>query len=301
MTSISQRPHEWLEYYRQFPYFSIDTVRDGCYPRIREQPKPATKAIVLVHGLTDSPYFMTAIGDYFFDVLGYNIYLPLLQCHGLKHPQDMQGVKLEQWLANVSFAVDIAASKADQVAIGGLSTGGTLSFYTAVNNPKITGRLYLFSAALDLAGPQGDLEEILLRTFLVDILEHLDDTQPLIGKHPYRYARTDMNAARELARLIQKTDRLIQGYRQTPLAKAIFAAHSEADVTANISGIEALQRVTVADQFDFFRIPKAAGVAHPSVVLKEPIYASDASASDFPLEYANPVFQAMVRAMGALA
>jgi esterase/lipase len=42
---------------------------------------------VLIHGLTDSPYFMTAIGEYFFGNLGYNVYLPLLQCHGLKEPK----------------------------------------------------------------------------------------------------------------------------------------------------------------------------------------------------------------------
>jgi hypothetical protein len=41
------------------------------------------------------------------------------------------------------------------VAIGGLSTGGALSFYTAVKNPAITGTVYLFSAALDLVGGPG--------------------------------------------------------------------------------------------------------------------------------------------------
>ena len=44
-----------------------------------------------------------------------------------------------------------AASKVENVSIGGLSTGGALSFYTAVNKNDISGALYLFSAALDLA------------------------------------------------------------------------------------------------------------------------------------------------------
>jgi esterase/lipase len=106
-----------------------------------EHEVPTAKAIVLIHGLTDSPYFMTAIGDYFFQHLGYNVYLPLLQCHALKKPNGMEGVKLDEWKANVNFAVDMAASKAHQVSIGGLSTGGALSFYTAVNNSKINGTL----------------------------------------------------------------------------------------------------------------------------------------------------------------
>ncbi len=126
------RDHEWLAYYKQFHYFSAEAVRDGCHPRIMEHEKSTEKAIVLVHGLTDSPYFMTAIGDYFFINLRCNVYLPLLQCHGLKEPRGMEGVDLDEWKANVNFAVDVATSKAHHVAIGGLSTGGLLSFYTAM-------------------------------------------------------------------------------------------------------------------------------------------------------------------------
>ena len=299
------RAHEWLDYYEHFHYFSAETVRDGCYPRIREHEEPTEKAIVLVHGLTDSPYFMTAIGDYFFEQpLRYNVYLPLLHCHGLKNPNGMEGVKLEEWKANVNFAVDIAASKATQVSIGGLSTGGALSLYTTVHNQKINGTLYLFSAALDLVGGigglGGELKERLLRTFLSDILDHLDNNKPLIGNNPYRYARMDMDGAQELSKLIQEIDALIQGCKKDPLATRVFAAHSESDSTANITGIEDLQKVSVPDRFTFFRIPKEAGVSHASIVLKDHVYATDASEDDFPLEYANPLFQHMMKAIAAM-
>jgi esterase/lipase len=120
--------YEWPDYYERFPYFSAEAVRDGCHPRFMEHEVPTAKAIMLIHGLTDSPYFMTAIGDYFFRHLGYNVYLLLLQCHALKEPNGMEGMKLDEWKANVNFAVDMAASKAHQVSIGGLSTGGALSF-----------------------------------------------------------------------------------------------------------------------------------------------------------------------------
>jgi alpha-beta hydrolase superfamily lysophospholipase len=154
-SALNARDHEWLDYYERFNYFSVGAVRDGCQPRIMEHQHSPEKAIVLVHGLRDSPYFMTAIGHYFFEKLGYNVYLPLLHCHGLREPKGMEGVKLDEWKANVNFAVDTAKSKAPLVAIGGLSTGGALSFYTAVKNPAITGTLYLFSAALDLVGGPG--------------------------------------------------------------------------------------------------------------------------------------------------
>jgi alpha-beta hydrolase superfamily lysophospholipase len=303
--SAPTRDHEWMDYYKHFPYLSSEAVRDGCYPRIMEHEEPAKKSIVLVHGLTDSPYFMTAIGDYFFETLGYDVYLPLLQCHGLKEPRGMEGVSLDEWKANVSFAVETAKSKGKQVAIGGLSTGGTLSFFSAVKSPDITGTLYLFSAALDLAGGiggiVGDLEERLLRTFLVDILDLLGNDKPLIGNNPYRYVRMDMDGARELSKLIQETDALIKGFNaKEPLSIRIFAAHSESDSTANIAGIEELEKVSAPGRFTFFRIPQKAGVSHASVVLRGHIYATDASDVDFPLEYANPLFPNMMKAIAAI-
>jgi pimeloyl-ACP methyl ester carboxylesterase len=297
------RDREWLDYYEKFKYFSTATVRDGCYPRIMEHEQPTEKAIVLVHGLSDSPYFLTEVGNYFFEVLGYNVYLPLLHCHGLKEPNGMEGVDLEEWKANVNFAIDTAAAKAQQVSIGGLSTGGTLSFYAAATNPKINGTTYLFSAALDLAGGHfgliGELKEKMLRnTFLVDIL---DVNKPLIGKNPYRYECIDLDGARVLSMLIDETDALITGFKlQKPFAKRVFAAHSESDSTANITGIEDLQKVSVPNLFTFFRIPKSEDVRHASLVLKDPIFAIDAANNDEPLEKANPLFPQMIEAIATI-
>jgi pimeloyl-ACP methyl ester carboxylesterase len=300
--SAQVRDREWLDYYDRFNYFSLATVRDGCHPRIMEHQEPTQKAIVLVHGLCDSPYFMSAIGDYFFSVLGYNVYLPLLHCHGLKEPNGMEGVSLDEWKSNVNFAIDRASAKANLVSIGGLSTGGTLSLYTAVNHPKVNGNLYLFSAALDLAdgifGIEGEVKEILLRTFFADLL---DSNKPLIGKNPYRYDHIDLDGARELSKAIVETDGLIRDFMlEKPFEKTIFAAHSESDTTANIMGIEDLQQVSIADRFTFFRIPKSVGVSHASLVLKDPIYAIDGNETHQPLQEANPMFQQMLDAIATI-
>jgi len=301
----NQREYEWLDYYKHFTYFSQQSIRDGCHPRIMEHEKLRKKAIVLVHGLTDSPHFMTAIADFFFEHLGYNVYLPLLQSHGLKEPKGMEDVKLDEWKANVNFAINTAASRAEEVSIGGLSTGGTLSFYMAVNNPKITGTLYLFSAALDLAGGVGgiigELKERLLRTFLADVLDNFENDEPLVGTNPYRYTRVDKDGAKELSKLIKETDTIIAGFSpKEPFSKRVFAAHSESDSTADIAGIEALQKVSDPTLFTFFRIPKQAGVGHASLVLKYPIYPIGASDFEEPLEKANPQFKDMIEAIRAL-
>jgi len=290
---------EWLAYYQRFAYFSTDTVREGCHPRVFEHEAQVEKAIVLCHGLTDSPYFLVAIARHFHTNLGYDVYLPLLHGHGLKDPKGMEGVELEEWKANIGFAVDTAAGMAEFVSVGGLSTGGTLSFYTACTNPKVTGDLYLFSAALDLAGGPlgliGEIKERILRTFLADLL---DSQKPLIGRNPYRYDRMDMDGARELARLIKETDGLLEGFdAKTPFPQRVFAAHSESDKTADINGIRNLQKKTPLDRFTTYFIPKAEEVSHASLALEEPILAADSAEGEKPLEKANPKFAEMMAAI----
>jgi pimeloyl-ACP methyl ester carboxylesterase len=291
---------EWIAYYDQFAnYFSPGVVRDGCYPRIMEHPDPTEKAIVLVHGLTDSPHFLTAIGEHFHERLGYNVYMPLLHCHGLKKPKGMEKVELDEWKANVRYAINTAAGKAERVSIGGLSTGGTLSFYMACTKPKITGDLYLFSAALDLAGGRtgvfGELSERLGRTFLMDLLDHFDNDEPLVGVNPYRYVRMDKDGAQELTHLIKETDDLLNGFdAKHPFPKRVFAAHSECDSTASIAGPKELERKTRSGDFYSFYIDKAEEVSHACLVLKDPVCSlKDGTV----LEVANPVFDDMMEAI----
>jgi len=293
--STPTRENEWLGYYDRFGYFSPEAVRDGCQPRIMEHPEPPKKAIVLVHGLSDSPWFMTAIGDYFFKRLGYNVYMPLLHCHGLKEPNGMEGVELEEWKSNVSFAINTASAKASEVSIGGLSTGGALGLYMAAINPKIRGALYLFSAALDLAGGPlglfGELKEKLLLTFLADLL---DVNSPLIGDNPYRYSFVDMDGAAQLARLIKETDTIIRLFDpRFPFPEKVFAAHSESDETADIAGIETLRNVSDPERFRVFKIAKNLGVPHASVVLERPVVSKDGKE----LEPRNPLFPEMMQAI----
>jgi hypothetical protein len=209
----------------------------------------------------------------------------------------MERVELSEWKANVGFAIKSAAAQCTQVYIGGLSTGGTLSFYMAATNSKINGTLYLFSAALDLSGKRfdflGDIAERLLRTPLAQLF---DSKKPLIGENPYRYGHMDMDGAQELARLIKETDTIIDEYDSNdPFPKKVFAAHSECDTTASISGIEDLEKVSIPDRFTFFRIGKEVDVSHASLVLKEPIVKDGKE-----LEKKNPQFQQMMDAIAAL-
>ncbi len=289
----------WPEYYQAFPAFSPETVRKGCHPRKLLHPGGADKAIVLVHGLTDSPFYMSAIGAYFHAVLGYDVFLPLLQCHGLKSPAGMAGVSLAEWQKNVRFAIDSATLGARKVSLGGLSTGGALSYYLAHTEAKATGDLYLFSAALGLAdgpwGIPGRLKESLLR---LPFVANMTLGPPLIGRHPYRYQWVSPNSAAELARLIREIDGLPRPFiKPGGAAGRIFAAWSECDRVISLDRLRELRQRTADTRFVPFVIPKSDRVDHAGLVLKDPIYADRAEPGARPLETANPRFAEMMAAI----
>jgi hypothetical protein len=217
---------------------------------------------------------MVDIANHFYDHLHYNVFLPLLHFHGLKKPGGMEGVELEEWKRNVGFAVNQAyALTPKKVSIGGLSTGGALSFYTSCTSPKITGDLFLFSAALDLivkgVGPLGDIVERVLRSpRLSEFLDKRDSQKPLVADNPVKYAYVDKDGARELCRLIKEVDVLVEGFdKKNPYSKRVFAAHSYADNTANINGIKNLQDRTAKKNFKSYYIDKKVGVTHGGLVL----------------------------------
>lgn len=55
----------WKHYYKPFHIEDPNSVREGCEPQIMVQGQSRDKAIILIHGLTDSPFFMAAIGECF--------------------------------------------------------------------------------------------------------------------------------------------------------------------------------------------------------------------------------------------
>jgi len=106
----------------------------------------------------------------------------------------------------------------------------------------------------------GELKKRLLRTPVTDLVDCFDNDKPLIGVNPYCYAVWTWMAPGNCPKLIHETDTLIHGCNlKEPFSKRVFAAHSESDATANITGIEDLQKVSAPDQFTFFASLKKQG------------------------------------------
>jgi esterase/lipase len=278
---------KWTEYYSHFNQ-TEPSVRDGCHPLIFKHGDRSRNAIVLVHGLSDSPYFMRDIGEYFCTEMGFDVYIPLLQAHGLKDPQGMKAASAEAWKADVRFAVKEAKKSGGKVSIGGFSTGGTLSIEMALNDENaINGGIFLFSAALGLATKFGDLGEFILRSNLaafIDLLDKTSLTNDSPSGNPFRYSKMDIGGATELSRLIRELDNMID-FENKLVTQQLFAAHSEADTTAAIDRIENL--VKKSTNAEMFRIGKKFSIPHASVVLYHPVF----SINNSPLEPRNPFFR----------
>lgn len=289
----------WKEYYDGFPYFKADAVRSGCEPRKMVHPGGSDRAIVLLHGLTDSPYAMLAIGEYFYKNLGYNVFLPLLQCHGLKRPGKMIGVSLAEWKRNVEFAVESAADKSATVSIGGFSTGGALGFYFAATDSRITGDLYLFSAAFGLYGGPGSIFSRAVEYLLTKPLLHLFTLPtPLIGVNPYRYARVPFNSVRELVALMWENNSLLQKFKKKKkFKKRIFSAWTAADRVVSVDAIKDFAKVAASGRYFPFEIGEEKNVHHACLILADPIYEEGSPPGSDPLEMPNPCFDEMMDAM----
>jgi esterase/lipase len=297
---MADNKQQWQEYYQAFSYFDPDAVRPGCEPSLLLHPNGSSKSIVLVHGLIDSPYSMSALADYFYNELGYDVYLPLLQCHGLKNPREMVGVSHEEWKANVRFALKTAAASAEKVSLGGFSTGGALCFNFSCRDPLVTGDLYLFAAAFNLYGGPGNsfsrVVELLLMTTLFDWFA---PKRPLLDKHPYKYSRAPYESARQLVRLMRENKTLLRSFKKDKsFNKRIFSAWTAADTVISINALKVVEEIVDEKMYRPFEVEQRLNVRHASLMLAEPVYARDANDFSVPLLPANPRFQEMVKELG---
>lgn len=103
---------------------------------------PNGKAILLIHGLGDSPWTFRELGE-MLSKHGYLVRGILLPGHGTK-PEDMIAVDSHDWRRVVREQARLLEEQYSTVFLGGFSTGCNLATEYAYQDPKISG-LLLFS------------------------------------------------------------------------------------------------------------------------------------------------------------
>lgn len=226
------------------------------------------RGILLTHGLTDSPYFMRHLAEFFAEQ-GFLVMAILLPGHGTQ-PGDLLDVEWQEWAKAVAYGTDSLAQEVDEVYLGGLSTGATLSVYQSLGDARVRG-LFLFSPALKIT-PRAVFAK--LHKFYSGIKPAAKWVTIQPDTDCYKYESFPKNGAAQMYALT----RAVQArQRRQPLHIPVFAVTSADDMTVQTSAT----------------LKFMAGAQHPASKLVIYSTAPQNIPTDFPaqkLEWVNSVF-----------
>lgn len=200
--------------------FELLPAGEGC----RGKNRPYRRGVLLTHGLTDSPYFMRYLAE-FFRENGFRVMAILLPGHGTQ-PGDLLDVTWREWGKAVAYATDRLAEEVDEVYLAGFSAGGTLSVCQSLRDDRVRG-LFLFSPAFEITPRAAWARLHKLYSWLVP-------SAKWVGIRPdrslYKYESLPKNVAAQMHALTRRLSSLLQG-REVGIP--VFAAASQDDTTAN--------------------------------------------------------------------
>lgn len=160
-------------------------------------------AVLLVHGLTDSPYMMRHVGEVFRSQ-GYHVVLLRMPGHGTL-PSELIDVRWEDWYAAVLLAARHAAALAGPdkpFLVSGFSTGAallTLYGVRALDDPALRqpDGYYLLSAAIGIS-PFAVLTNVVSGLAFLPPFEKSRWLDVLPEYEPYKYNSFPVNAANQV-------------------------------------------------------------------------------------------------------
>ena len=90
-----------------------------------------------LHGFTGNPSSMRGVAEAF-AAAGFAVELPRLPGHGTT-VEDMKATRWADWTAEVEAAYQRLAARTDKVVVSGLSMGGSLTLWAALQHPEVAG------------------------------------------------------------------------------------------------------------------------------------------------------------------
>ncbi len=188
---------------------------DGNYNRSYEMTPTAPRgAVVLVHGLSDSPYSMRGLAETFY-AQGYYVLVLRLPGHGTL-PSGLVDVTWQDWYAAVVLAARHAAAKAGEgkpLLAAGHSTGAALLTLYALHSledsslPRLQ-RLFLVSPAIGIS-KAAVLTNILADLSFIPYFEKSKWLDVYPEYDPYKYNSFPVNAANQIHKLTGVLNRAI--------------------------------------------------------------------------------------------
>jgi esterase/lipase len=192
---------------------------ESKYPRDRNGRYK--KGILLIHGLSDSPYLMKAIARHF-QVKGFLVRSILLPGHGTV-PGDLLLVSYQEWLRATEYGVYQMKLHVENLYMGGFSTGGGICIHEALKDSEIKG-LILFAPALGIKSPWAFMADF-LKIFMDWLGNERDD------KDYAKYESFAVNGGAQVYHLTREIDTaLAEGKR---LAIPVFTVLSTDDISVD--------------------------------------------------------------------
>ncbi|MDX8384911.1 MAG: alpha/beta fold hydrolase [Gallionella sp.] len=188
--------------------------------------KKYRRGILLIHGLTDSPYSVRYLAA-FFQEQGFRVMAILLPGHGTQ-PGDLLEVTWQEWIKAVSYGVEMLASEVDEVYLGGLSTGAALSILHSQRDDRIRGQ-FLFSPALEVSQKAAYANFHKLYSWLIPSAKWVNI---MPDRDIYKYESFPKNAAAQIHSLIREIN-----CQEKVVSIPVFIAASEDDATVNSEAI----------------------------------------------------------------
>jgi len=179
------------------------------------------KGVLLIHGLSDSPYLIQPIARHLRE-RGFLVRAVLLPGHGTV-PGDLRQVTWQAWVKAVEYGMRTLKADAESVFIGGFSTGGALSVRQSLEDPEIRG-VFLFAPAFAARDRRSALLGV-LRPFSEWIGPPRDD-----GDYA-KYESFALNGAYQLVLLSADLQSRLR--EKGRLGAPVFAALSEDDLTVD--------------------------------------------------------------------
>ena len=99
---------------------------------------------IVLHGFTGNPHSMRGLATAF-AAAGFAVEMPLLPGHGTA-VEDMMPTRFDHWSAHVEATYQRLAPTVDKVVVAGLSMGGTLTAWLAIQHPEIAAILTINGA-----------------------------------------------------------------------------------------------------------------------------------------------------------
>lgn len=104
--------------------------------------------VLVLHGFTGNPSSMRGLAEAF-AAAGYHVELPLLPGHGTTI-EDMLATTWTHWTDEVERAYQQLAERASEIAVAGLSMGGSLALWVAMQHQEIRGLVCINPATAPL-------------------------------------------------------------------------------------------------------------------------------------------------------